>query len=452
MSNYRETIDAPFVLVPQYFGSSVFDRSKSRYYPFDEETTRLLQRAQYEPFEAILAEIDDPAKHQEALNFFFHFYDMGFFTGDHYFAGKRLNVEPAADHLTSPLAVHLEVIAACNLTCKHCFAGELPRREKQLTLREIEYVFEDMAKMGSYRLGLTGGEPLMRKDIFDIIDMATDYGLHPCLTTNALLINEDIAREFGKRKLVWLNVSLEGASAATNDLVRGTGTFNQVLDKLKLLEQYTRFTLAFTIMSTNADEVAACAKLAHDVGASTAVFRPLYPVGTAQDFLNDLMPTFEQYNNALNLLAELEVEPGQMDLNSIDPFSPYSRHDTQAVTYGNHGCGAGNLVCSISVSGDVNPCSFLGSGFVADNVRHRPLSEIWHKSSKFNEIRSYPSGTDETFNGGCRARSLVFNGSANAPDPWLDERDALLKMHRQSNVTFYDPLDIIRVSGDDDGS
>ncbi|QPC83697.1 radical SAM protein [Phototrophicus methaneseepsis] len=449
MSNYQDTVHAPLVLVPQYFGSTVFNRSNSRYYPFDAETTTLLRRAQLEPFEALLAEIDDPVKREQALNFFFHFDDMGFFTGDHYFTGKVLNVEPAVDHLTGPLAVHLEVIAACNLTCTHCFAGELPRREKRLTLKEIERVFEDMAKMGSYRLGLTGGEPLLRKDIFDIVDMATDYGLHPCLTTNGLLITEEVAREFGKRDLVWLNVSLEGASAVTNDPVRGEGTFTQVLDKLKILANHTRFTMAFTVMSTNADEVVPCAELAHSVGASTAVFRPLYPVGTAQGFLNDLMPTFEQYNRALNLLAELEVEPGQTDLNAIDPFSPCSREETQAITYSNHGCGAGNLVCSISVSGDVNPCSFLGSGFVADNVRHRSLSEIWHSSGKFNEIRNYPGGTDETFSGGCRARSLVMGGSANAPDPWLNEREAMMKAPRQSNVTFYDPLDIVRVAGQD---
>lgn len=446
MSNYRETIDAPLVLVPQYFGSTVFDRSKSRYYPFDAETTDVLRRTQNEPIEATLAEIEDPSKREQLLNFFFHFYDMGFFTGDHYFRGKCLDVKPANNHLTGPLAVHLEVIAACNLTCTHCFAGELPRRGERLSLKEIERIFEDMAKMGSYRLGLTGGEPLLRKDIFDIIDMATDYGLHPCLTTNALLITEDIAREFGKRDLVWLNVSLEGANAMTNDPVRGQGTFNQVMEKLNILKNHARFTMAFTIMSTNADEVVACAELAHQVGASTAVFRPLYPVGTAGKFLSDLMPTFEQYNTALNLLAELEIESDEADMNTIDPFSPHSRQDTQAVTYDNHGCGAGNLVCSISVSGDVNPCGFLGSGFVADNVRQRPLSEIWHKSAKFNEIRAYAGGTDETFSGGCRARSLVFNGSANAPDPWLDEQQTLVNAPRQSNVTFYDPLDIVRVS------
>ncbi|MCL4256679.1 MAG: SPASM domain-containing protein, partial [Anaerolineae bacterium] len=156
------------------------------------------------------------------------------------------------------------------------------------------------------------------------------------------------------------------------------------------------------------------------------------------------------YNNALNLLAELEVETGEADMNTIDPFSPHSRQDTQAITYDNHGCGAGNLVCSISVSGDVNPCSFLGSGFVADNVRQRSLSEIWHKSAKFNEIRGYAGGTDETFSGGCRARSLVLNGSANAPDPWLDERKMLVNAPRQSNVTFYDLLDVVRVSAEGD--
>ena len=446
MSNYRETIDAPLVLVPQYFGCTVFDRSNSRYYPFDEETTNLLRCAQYKPFEALLEEIENSLKREQALNFFFHFYGMGFFTGEHYFAGKRLEVQPAADHLTGPLAVHLEVIAACNLSCTHCFAGELPRSGECLTMKEIERVFEDMSKMGSYRLGLTGGEPLLRKDIFDIIDMAIDYGLHPCLTTNALLVTEDIAREFGKRDLMWLNVSLEGASAATNDPVRGKGTFDRVIDRLKILSDHTRFTMAFTIMSTNVDEVVACAELAHNIGASTAVFRPLYPVGTAQGFLNDLMPTFEQYNSALNLLAKLEIEPGQTDLHSIDPFNPCSREDTQAVTYGNHGCGAGNLVCSISVSGDVNPCSFLGSGFVADNVRCRSLSEIWHHSSKFNEIRAYPGGVDETFSGGCRARSLVLSGSANAPDPWLNERGVMIKAPRQSNFTLYDPLDVVHVS------
>ncbi len=135
-----------------------------------------------------------------------------------------MDVDVPTDHLVGPLAVHLEVVAACNLTCTHCFADVLPRQEKYLTLDELDQLFASLARMGSFRLGLTGGEPLLRPDLFDIIDAATSYGLQPCITTNGLLITKEVAREFGRRELVWLNVSLEGATAETNDLVRGKGT------------------------------------------------------------------------------------------------------------------------------------------------------------------------------------------------------------------------------------
>jgi radical SAM protein with 4Fe4S-binding SPASM domain len=298
-----------------------------------------------------------------------------------------------------------------------------------------------MASIGSFRLGLTGGEPLLRRDLFDIIDLATGHGLHPCVTTNGLLINEEVARAFGRRDLVWLNVSLEGAAARSNDAVRGQGTFDQVLDRLAVLRRHARFTLAFTITSANADEVAECAALAERVGASTAVFRPLYPVGTARDHL-DLMPTFTQYSDALARLAA-EGTPAGYDLREVDPFSPASRDETQPVTYTNLGCGAGNLVCSVSVSGEINPCSFLGPGFNAGNVREQSLASLWHDSAGFREIRSLPAGNpcggcgshdqhgDETFSGGCRARALVLNGSINAPDPWVSAAAAAGGSHRR---------------------
>lgn len=447
MSNYRETISAPFVLVPQHFGSIVFDRAAVKYYPFDAETTTLLERAEHMPFEMLIAEISDPDEREQARNFFFHFYDIGFFTVDHYFVGKRLDVQPANNHLTGPLHVHLEVIAACNLKCSHCFAGDLPRRDTPLSLQEIEALFEDMAKMGSYRISLTGGEPLLRKDIFEIIDLAIDYGLHPSLTTNGLLINEDIAREFGKRNhRMWLNVSLEGAISETNDTIRGTGVSDEVIQRASMLGTHASFALAFTLMRHNVHEVADYIQLAQTLGASTVIFRPLYPVGTAINFLDELMPTFEQYTEAMNLLTEINVSSDM----GMNVFSPSQQCETQAVIHDPHSCGAGHRICSISVSGDVNPCSFLGSGFVADNIRHRSLSEIWHSSGKFNEIRNHPGGTDETFNGGCCARSLVMSGSANAPDPWVDEQDAMMKATLQSNVTFYNPLDIVRVAGQDE--
>jgi radical SAM protein with 4Fe4S-binding SPASM domain len=422
---------APLVLIPQFFGSLVFDRRTSRYLPFDAAATDLLLALADGPIERVLAEAAGADHREQIIRFFEHFYELGFFTVDTRFAGTVLEgVDVPADHLVGPLAVHLEVVAACNLMCTHCFAGDLPRHENRLSLAELDRLFAEMARLGSFRLGLTGGEPLLRKDIFQIIDLALGHGLAPCITTNGLLITDELAREFGRRKLAWLNVSLEGATAASNDRVRGEGTFGKVLDRLAVLRRHARFTLAFTIMSTNVDEVRACAELADAVGADTAVFRPLYPVGVAMRH-PELMPSFADYNTALDSLAGMADE-GLLSLRHIDPFSPHARRETQSVVHQNYGCGAGNLVCSISVSGEVNPCSFLGPEFATANVRDSSLAEIWHTSAGFRAIRALPHsepadahGNTATFGGGCRARALRLNGSVNAPDPWITDQVAM---------------------------
>jgi radical SAM protein with 4Fe4S-binding SPASM domain len=407
----------PLVLIPQHFGCLVFERWTSRYLPFDREATELLLALARRPLGSILGDTPDPAERQAILAFFDCFYQRGFFGLDCRLAAEVLDVDVPVDHLVGPLAVHLEIIAACNLACTHCFAGTLPRNNHPLTVPEMDGLCADLARIGSLRLGLTGGEPLLRKDLFDILDSAVDHGLHPCLTSNALLLTEDIARELGKRPLVWLNISLEGPDAASNDAIRGPGTFDAVLDRLRLLHRHARFTLAFTILRTNAHLVEQCAELAYRVGAHTAVFRPLYPAGVALDHL-DLMPSFEQYTEALHRLVALE-SPGA-DLHGLDPFSPDSRADTQPELHTSATCGAGQHVCSISVQGDVNPCSFLGPSFNTGNIRETPFPMIWRHGQQMRRMRQPSTG----FAGGCRARSLTFAGSVDAADPWFTQYQA----------------------------
>jgi radical SAM protein with 4Fe4S-binding SPASM domain len=219
-------------------------------------------------------------------------------------------------------------------------------------------------------------------------------------------------------------VSLDGATAETNDRVRGAGTFDRVVERLAVLGRHARFTLAFTLMSTNVGEVRECAELAARVGAHAAVFRPLYPVGVARHH-PELMPTFAEYTEAIDVLAAMQVSAA-FDIREIDAFGPRARDVSRGRVHQNYGCGAGNLVCSVSVSGDVNPCSFLGPEFAAANLRERSLADIWHDSAGFRAIRALPGGEPAsahgetaTFAGGCRARALVLNGSINAPDPWI---------------------------------
>jgi radical SAM protein with 4Fe4S-binding SPASM domain len=416
------------VLIPQHFGCLVFDRRSSRYLPFDREATDLLLALCRDPIDAVLGGVADPDERAAVWRFVDCFYERGFFDLGGLLAADVLVLDVPPDHLAGPLAVHLEVIAACNLTCTHCFAGTLPRNERPLSVAEMANLFGQFAALGSFRLGLTGGEPLLRKDLFDVLDAATGAGLHPCLTTNALLLTEDTARAFGERDLVWLNVSLEGPDASSNDAVRGAGTFDAVMDKLRLLRHRARFTLAFTILQTNAHLVQRCAELAYRVGAHTAVFRPLYPAGVALHHL-ELMPTFAQYTHALHELAEMNA-PGH-DLRGLDAFGPDSRAATQPQIHTSHTCGAGRHVCSVSVQGDVNPCSFLGPAFNGGNVREAPFADIWRRSQQFARMRRDTPGG---FAGGCRARSLTFAGSADAPDPWFTEYQGGAPLHPGANV------------------
>lgn len=412
----------PLVLIPQHFGCMIFDRRTSRYLPFDHEATEQFRLAVEHPFFELIQ--DCPEANRERLSDFFEYFDgMDFLQADGRLAATVLPVEPAADHLTGPLAVHLEVIGACNLTCSHCFAGTLPRNQNPMTLKELDGLFGELAAIGAFRLGLTGGEPLMRRDLFEIIDCATAHGLHPCLTTNALLITDEIAREFGGRELVWLNVSLDGATEQTNDPVRGAGTFDAVVERLKVLRRHARFTLAFTITSQNAHEMEACAQLARELGAHTAVFRPMYPTGTGLKNLH-LMPKFEQYYSALESLEGCLQEDEH--LRGIDPFSPQHRAERLSTVTTNSGCGAANHVASISVQGNVNPCSFLGADWDGGNIRVQSFREIWNLSQKFQQMRSMSragcgSDGEGKFAGGCRVRSMVYGGDVDAADPWQME-------------------------------
>lgn len=396
----------PLVLVPEHFGSLVFDRRTARYLPFDHDATALLRRLALAPI--------DPGPDADFVR---HFEAHGFFDLSGRFAADLLDADPPMDHLLGPLAVHLEVAARCNLACAHCFASPLPRPGEALSLAELEPLFAELASLGSYRLGVTGGEPLLRPDLLELLDLALAAGLRPCVTTNALLVDEHVARELGRRDLVWLNVSLDGPDAESNDAIRGPGTFERVLERLSILRRHARFSIAFTVTAGTAAQAQACARLARDVGAEAAVFRPLYPVGSARS-RPELSPSLQAYAQAVDGLSKLAGDDAL--LVATDPFGPRAREPGAARVYSNSGCGAANVVASVSAAGEVSPCSFLGPAFVAGNVRDTSFRSLWDDGPAFRRLRE-PQGA---FRGGCRARALAAHGSAEAVDPWQESLHA----------------------------
>ena len=133
-------------------------------------------------------------------------------------------------------------------------------------------------------------------------------------------------------------MSLDGATAATNDAVRGPGTFDRVLERLAILARHARFTLAFTVMRSNLREVRESPNWPTG-RRQTAVFRPLYPVGVAGEH-PELMTDFAEYLEAVDDLTSLGSD-GWPDLRAIEPFGPVTREPGQSVIHNDYGCGAG---------------------------------------------------------------------------------------------------------------
>lgn len=399
---------APFVLVPQHFGSLLYDRARVRYLPFDAAGTDLLRRTVGESFRAVLRTL--PADERaDAEAFYEHFYDAGVFDVGGRLLGTVLDVEHVPpDHLVGPLVTHLEVVAACNLTCTHCFAGTLPRRGALLTTAELDRLFAELAGLGCFRLNLTGGEPLLRRDLLELVDLAAGHGLHCTLTSNGTLLDERLARELGRRDGLRLNVSLDGATAATHDAVRGPGSFALVRERLALLRRHARFGLAFTVGAHNAHEAGEFAALSRRLGADVAVVRPLYPVGEALRH-PELLPSLRTYTDAVAALARLGRPDAGAELCGLDPRPAAGELPIPA----NAGCSAGRLQCSISAHGALSPCSFLGADFEGDDVRTRSFAALWREGQRFRQLREVAGRVD-----GCRARALHTAGSLEAPDPW----------------------------------
>lgn len=398
-------------LTRQWFGSLVFDHRLARYLPFDHALTEALIASVSQPIHTLLDPNGDDETARACIE---HFYNEGLFTPSMLFDGVVQDTLPLHRVLTGPLSVHLEVVARCNLSCTHCFAGELPRKSDPLTLNELDALFRDLSRMGAFRLSLTGGEPLLRKDLCAIIDLAIKHQLHPCITTNGLLLNERWVQDLSQRKLLWLNVSLDGTDAITNDTVRGEGTFDAVVEKVALLKGRVPFSIAFTVMKHNALQAEKLTSLAQQLGANAAVLRPLYPVGTAVEH-PELLPTFAQYQHALATMAPSGSEP-------LREFSPATRANDAAKVIDHLGCGAGTTTLSISADGTVNPCSFLGAGFNSLSVKEHSVQSIWQSGDKFAQLREFAAreaAEQSPFRGGCRARAQYFSGSAFAVDPWV---------------------------------
>ena len=338
----------------------------------------------------------------------------------------------------------------CNLSCTHCYSKSGPGRttEGELTTAEAMKVIDDLADMGVPLILFTGGEPLLREDIWDLANHAKNRGLKMALSTNGTLITPDIARKIKDSGIEYAGISLDGAQAETHDRFRNSpGAFEQTIRAFSSCKEAgLRCGVRVTLTKENYRELEALVDLALSLGASRFCLYWLVPTGRGSDSYARLQLDRDEVTEALNLLYRKakETDPAAMEFLTVDApqdcihlLASMEQDRSEDLADARElldslkgGCSAGTRVANIDAQGNVFPCQFARSPeFLVGNIRDRLFSEFWSDGanpvlSRFREKQVRFGGRcgDCTYRdlcgGGCRVRAHAVEGNFLAEDPF----------------------------------
>lgn len=337
----------------------------------------------------------------------------------------------------APFLVIWEVTQACDLVCRHCRASAIPERHPaELTTAEGLSLLDEIRRFGQVLLVFTGGDPLKRPDLFDLLRYASSLGLRTTVTPSATpLLTAEAIEKFQQAGVARMAISLDGPDAPTHDGMRGVaGSFDRTLFAL---EQARRIGLETQINTTvtrwNRDRLAAIARLVERYGARLWSVFFLVPVGRAS--LEDDL-TAEQYEQVFELLYELS-KGAPFDIKTTEA-QHYRRYVAQRrkqqpslrpATTGVHdsigrqaGINDGKGFVFISHTGEIYPSGFLP--LPAGNVRTHSLVEVYRHAPLFRTLRN-PDLLEgkcgrclfRNLCGGSRARAYALTGNYLASDP-----------------------------------
>lgn len=348
-----------------------------------------------------------------------------------------------------PRLVFWEVTKGCNLRCVHCRATATELSSpRDLPTAQALGIIDQIAEFASPILVLSGGEPLYRKDIFELAGHASARGLRVALATNGTLVTPEVARRVVESGIKRVSISLDGATAATHDAFRQIpGAFDAALRGFRYLKaQGMSVQINMTIARHNAAELPRVLEMVRQIGADALHTFLLVPVGCGANLAETQMVDPVEYEKILNWFYE-QAAVGDIELKAT--CAPHyfrvvrqrrvaEKHDAEepaapqlATAHGHpggmnamtKGCLAGTGVCFVSFEGEVFPCGYLPA--VAGDLRHQSFAEVWTQSPVFADLRDTSKlegkcGRCE-YRGvcmGCRARAYAASGNYMAEEPF----------------------------------
>lgn len=329
-----------------------------------------------------------------------------------------------------------ETTRNCNLACIHCRASAtLGPYKGELDTEASLRLLDDIAQVGKPIVILTGGEPLLRNDIFDLARHGTQLGLRMVMACNGTLVDETTAHQMAASGIKRISVSLDGASPESHDTFRGvTGAFQGALRGLDHAKKAgIEFQINTTITQDNLNEIQNILALAVDLGAVAHHIFLLVPTGRGK-YIVDKAISATQYEETLNwFYDQREKTPLQLKATCAPHYYRILRQraheEGKKITFQSHGldavtrgCLGGIGFCFVSHVGIVQPCGFLDLN--CGDVTQTSFVDIWRNADVFENLRDYDQLSGKCgpceykqVCGGCRARAYEATGDYMSEEP-----------------------------------
>ncbi|MDO8648013.1 MAG: radical SAM protein [Candidatus Diapherotrites archaeon] len=331
--------------------------------------------------------------------------------------------------LSAPLLVEFELTNKCNLACKHCYANSGSKFAKELDLREVKEILNQINQAGVPLVCFTGGEPLLRPDFFDILSHAKRIGLVTIVTTNGTLITKEKARKFKELGTDYIRISLDGASIKTHDWLRGIpGAYKRTVQGIRnSIEAGNKTGIGTVLIQENVHELENLIDLAAQLGCTDINAIPLIESGRAKSTLNKEiheMSNEQKKKNEELIVAKAKEYEGKMLLNflDLDHIRRVKGSSKHFVGWAQGGCAAGRTVCVINPNGEIRPCITLRLN--VGSLQKQKFVKIWKNSKIMEELknRSLVKGScgkceSKYTCGGCRAAAYDKFGDYLESDP-----------------------------------
>lgn len=329
-----------------------------------------------------------------------------------------------------------EVTRSCNLACKHCRAeAHMDPYPGEFSTEEAKALIDTFPDVGNPIIIFTGGEPMMRADVYELMAYATSKGLRCVMSPNGTLITPKAAHAIKQSGVQRCSISLDGHNAESHDSFRMVpGAFEASLRGIQYLKnEGVEFQINTTVTKNNLHDFKKIFTLCNELGAVAWHIFLLVPMGRAAEIAEQAI-TAEEYEEVLHWFYDFRKTTSMhlkatcaphyyriMRQRAHEEGVPVNM-DTFGMDAMTRGCLGGTGFCFISYEGQVQPCGYLTMD--CGNVRETSFPEIWKKSKTFNQFRTQSEykgkcGVCEYHKscGGCRARAWSMDGDHMGEEP-----------------------------------